>query len=146
MSKNKAKREPSVTSGISESTRVDEFMSRLRHPLADVAAYIRKMIAGMGMNIGEGIFWNAPVFFYAGKMKPFDAKEYRRYIVGFNFFKKDSVRLIFLRGAKAQDPKGILEGDYKDGRRLVTLRNIEEAKAIEKDLKKIIKDLVSSMR
>jgi hypothetical protein len=75
-------------------------------------------------------------------MKPFKPKEYKRYIVVFNLFKKDCIRLIFLRGASVIDPAKLLEGDYKDGRRIISIKNIADVKSKEKDLKKIIKQLV----
>jgi len=33
--------------------------------------------------------------FYAGEMKPFNPKEYKRYIVVFNLYRKDCIRLVF---------------------------------------------------
>ena len=75
-------------------------------------------------------------------MKPFNPKDYSRYLVGFNLFKKDCVRLIFLRGAGIADPKKILEGDYKDGRRLASFKSMDEIKSKENDLKKILKLLL----
>lgn len=133
---------PGITTGIPETEKVNEFMAELKYPLADVIQYLRNYILSLDKNIGEGIFYNAPVFFYTGKMKPFDPKEYRRYIVGFNLFKKDTLRLIFLRGASADDPTGLLEGDYKDGRRLVLFKSIDDVKSKEAELKKIIKQLI----
>ncbi|OFY18511.1 MAG: hypothetical protein A2W88_13895 [Bacteroidetes bacterium GWF2_40_13] len=96
-------------------------------------------------NIGEGIYWNVPTFFFTGKMKPFDSKEYKRFIVNFNFYKQDTLRIIFLRGADATDPTGLLEGDYKDGRRVSSFKSIEELKKKEKELKIIIKQLLALM-
>lgn len=139
------KKEPGLYTGVSEAASVDEFMQKLQHPMHDVMQYLRRFILGIDKNIGEGIYWNAPAFYYTGKMKPFVAKEYRRYIVGFNFYKQDTIRLIFLRGASATDATGILEGDYKDGRRIVSLKGIEDIKSKEAALKKIIKQLVKLM-
>lgn len=78
-------------------------------------------------------------------MKPFDPKKYMRYIVGFNFYKQDSLRLIFLRGANATDPKVILEGDYADSRRIVSIQSPEDFKRKEPELKKIIRELIGQM-
>jgi len=134
-----------LATGISEPAKVDEFMNDLEHPLLDVIQYLRKLILSTDKKIGEGIFWNATTFYYTGKMKPFDPKDYKRYIVGFNLFKKDCIRLIFLRGAAADDPSGLLEGDYKDGRRLALFYDLEEVKKKEKDLKKIIRQLLKEI-
>jgi hypothetical protein len=120
-------------------------MDAIEYPMKDVVEYLRKFILKADKKIGEGIYWNAPTFYYTGKMEPFDAKEYKRYIVGFNLFQKDCVRLIFLRGADATDPTGLLEGDYKDGRRLMLFKSMQDVKSKEKALKNIIKSLIKLM-
>lgn len=139
------KKETNLTLGISEPEKVDEFIKDLKHPMLNVLKYLRQFILASDKSIGEGIYWNAPTFYYTGKMKPFNPKEYKRYIVGFNFYKQDTVRLIFLKGADAKDPKGLLEGDYKDGRRLMSFKSLEDVKSKEAELKKIIKQLVKLM-
>ena len=139
------KTEPNITTGISEPDKVDEFMQTLNYPLKDVLQYLREFILSIDKKIGEGIFYNAPVFYYTGTMKPFNPKDYKRYIVGSNLFKKDTLRMIFLRGASAQDPTNILEGDYKDGRRLLSFKSIDDIKSKEKALKSIIKELVKNI-
>ncbi len=140
-----AKKETNLTLGISEPQKVNDFLDNLNHPLLDLVQYLRTFILSIDKEIGEGIYWNGPTFYYTGKMKPFDPKEYKRYIVGFNFYKQDSIRLIFLKGANATDPTGILEGDYKDGRRIASFKSIDDLKTKEKELKKIVKQLVKQM-
>jgi hypothetical protein len=139
------KSQPNITTGISEPEKVDEFMQSLDYPLKDVLQYLREFILGIDKKIGEGIFYNAPAFYYTGPMKPFNPKDYKRYIVGSNLFKKDLLRMIFLRGATVQDPTKILEGDYKDGRRLLSFKSIEDVKSKEKALKNIIKELIKNI-
>lgn len=139
------KTENTLITRPSEPEKVDEFMSKLKYPLFDVVEYLRKFILSIDKEIGEEIFYNAPAFFFTGKMKPFKPKEYKRYIVGFNLFKQDCLRLIFLRGASVADPTGILEGDYKDGRRLALFKSIDEVKSKEAGLKKIIKQLLKKI-
>ena len=126
--------------GISEPEIVDDFLKKLNHPLKDVVEYLRTVILSADKSIGEGIYWNAPTFYYAGKMKPFEPKEYKRYIVGFNFYKQDSLRLIFLRDRCCRY-KGLLTGDFKDKRKLASFQNIEQVKKAEADLVKIIKEV-----
>lgn len=113
--------------------------------MTDVVRHLRKFILGIDPQIGEGIFWNGPTFYFTGKMAPFDPKEYRRYIVGVNLYKSDTLRLVFLRGADADDPSGILEGSYSDGRRIVSISGLTDLKAKESDLKKIVKQLIRNM-
>lgn len=128
--------------GISEPELVDEYMEKLKHPLKEVVEYVRTFILSVDKKIGEGIYWNAPSFYYIGKMKPFAPKEYKRYIIGFVLNRKDMIRMVFLTGVKVDDQTGFLEGDYKDGRRLITFKTIDEFKTKEKKLKKAIKDWI----
>jgi hypothetical protein len=133
----KTKKDDSVK--LSQPDKVDAYMQALDHPMKDIAEALREIILSIDKTIGEEIFWNAPCFFYTGEMKPFNPKEYKRYIVGFNFFKKDCLRLIFLTGAKLNDTSGLLEGDYADGRRLAMFYSMEDVRANEKTLQKLIK-------
>ena len=119
--------------------KVDAYMKNLKHPLLKVVQALRQVILSADKEIGEEIFWNAPSFFYTGAMKPFAPKEYKRFIVAFNLYKKDCVRLIFLTGAKLEDTTGLLEGDYKDGRRLALFYSLEDVNKYEKNMKKLIK-------
>lgn len=131
--------------GVSEPETVDAYMKKLKHPLHGAATELRKIILKADKRIGEGIFWNAPTFYFTGEMKSFDPKTYKRYIVGFNFFKQDMLRLIFLRGAEVKKHGGLLEGEYKDGRRLALFRSLADVKKNEKALKSIVKELVKNM-
>ncbi len=139
------KKETDLTTGISQPENVEKFMNSLIHPLYDTAKYLREMILSIDKTIGEGIFWNAPTFYFTGQMKQFDPKEYKRYIVGFNFYKKDTIRLIFLKGADATDPNALFEGDYKDGRRIISYKSIHEVKKSEIALRNIVKQLIQLM-
>ena len=122
----------------SEPEKVDAYMSRLKHPLAKVVEDLRQIILSTDEEIGEEIKWNAPTFFYAGKMKPTNPKEYRRYIVVFNLFKQDCIRLVFPSGAKVKDASGLLEGDYADGRRLAMFYSTKDVKSKAKALRAVI--------
>jgi hypothetical protein len=122
----------------SEPEKVDAYVSRLKHPLAKVVEDLRQIILSTDEEIGEEIKWNAPTFFYAGKMKPTNPKEYRRYIVVFNLFKQDCIRLVFPSGAKVKDASGLLEGDYADGRRLAMFYSSKDVKSKAKALRAVI--------
>jgi len=122
----------------SEPKKVDAYMSRLKHPLAKVVEDLRQIILSTDEEIGEEIKWNAPTFFYAGKMKPTNPKEYRRYIVVFNLFKQDCIRLVFPSGAKVKDASGLLQGDYADGRRLAMFYISKDVRSKAKALRVVI--------
>ena len=119
---------------------VTDYIQKLEPATATLVEAIRKIILNTDKEVGEHIKWNSPSFFYSGEMKPFNPKEYKRDIIVINLFKKEFVMLVFPSGAKIDDPSGILEGEYTDGRRLLKIHDLEELKKIEKPLKKAIKD------
>lgn len=131
--------------GVSEPEKVADYLKKLEHPLKGLVLFLRETILAAHPDIGEGIYWNAPTFYFTGTMPPFEAKDYKRYIVGFNFYREDTIRLVFLRGAMADNHSGLLEGDYKHGRRIVSFKSLEEAKASKNDLSGIIRELVSKI-
>jgi hypothetical protein len=122
----------------SEPAKVDAYMQKLKHPLVGVVEALRQIILSTDREIGEEIKWNAPTFFFTGEMKPFNPKEYKRYIVVFNLYKKDCIRLVFPSGAKINDASGLLEGDYADGRRLAIFYNIGDVESKGKALRRAI--------
>ena len=124
---------------LSEPAKVDAFMKECKHPLVKVIEALRKIILSTDKEIGEEIKWNAPTFFYSGKMRPFNPKEYKRYIIVFNLFKQDCIRLVFPSGAKINDKTGLLEGDYADGRKLAMFYSLDDVKAKEKNFQAVIK-------
>ncbi|HTT17676.1 MAG TPA: DUF1801 domain-containing protein [Candidatus Sulfotelmatobacter sp.] len=138
------KKQPLLTKA-SEPDKVDAYMQKLKHPLAEVVAALRKIILSTDDEIGEEIKWNAPTFFYAGEMAPSDPKKYKRYIIVFNLYQKDCIRLVFPSGAKINDSSGFLQGDYADGRRLAFFRNMEEVKSQTKPLQQAIRKWLTLM-
>ncbi len=127
------------TTKPSEPQRVDEYMKSLKHPLAEVVAALRQILLKTDPEIGEEIKWNAPTFFYTGEMKPSDPKQFKRYLVVFNLFRKDCIRLVFWGGAKVKDTSGLLHGDYADGRRLAEFGSMQDVQAKKKKLQQVVK-------
>ncbi|WP_413668601.1 DUF1801 domain-containing protein [Mucilaginibacter sp. Mucisp86] len=124
---------------LADSAGVDAYMQKLDHPLKEVLEALRKIILTVDDEIGEHIKWNAPSFLYTGEMKPFDPKEYKRYIIVTNVYQKDCIRLVFPTGAKINDTSGLLSGDYADGRQLAFFHNMDEVAAKEGALRNAIK-------
>jgi hypothetical protein len=48
--------------------------------------------------------------------------------------------LVFPSGAKVNDESGLLQGDYKDGRRIIILKDMKDVKSKEKALQNVIKE------
>ena len=124
----------------SGSEDVSAFIKKTPTDVAKLLETIRRVILGTDKEISEQIKWNAPSFYYSGEMKAFDAKEYKRDIVVYNLHKKEYVLLVFPSGAKINNDSGLLEGDYKDGRRLLKIMDLKDLKAKEKNLQKALKD------
>ena len=118
---------------------VNKYMKLLRHPLADVIEALRRVILEADPNVGEEIKWNAPSFFFTGQMAPSDPKLYKRYLVVFNLYRKDCVRLVFWGGARVKDPSGLLGGKYADGRSLAAFSGLGDVKAKGNALRNIVK-------
>jgi hypothetical protein len=123
----------------SEPDNVDAYMQKLKHPLAEVVSALRTIILATDDEIGEEIKWNAPTFFYSGEMAPSDPKQYKRYIIVFNLYQQDCIRLVFPSGAKIEDFSGFLQGNYADGRRLAFFHSMEEVKSQTRRLQDAIK-------
>jgi hypothetical protein len=124
---------------------VNTYMRALKHPLSEVVEALRQIILRADPEIGEEIKWNAPAFFFTGEMRPSDPKEYKRYLVVFNLFRKDCVRLVFWRGANVKDESGLLEGNYADGRRLATFSSMGDVRARSKVLRRVVKDQLKAL-
>ena len=126
-------------SKLSDQEYVNQHIKSLAPELGEIVEVIRQIILSTDKEIGERIKWNNPSFYYRGEMKPFDPKEYKREIIVFNLF-KGRIMLVFPSGAKVNDTSGFLEGDYKDGRRMITFKDMKDVKAKEKALRQVIKD------
>ena len=122
----------------SDQEQVTEHIKKLEPQLAETIEVIRQTILSTDKEIGERIKWNNPSFYYTGEMKPFDPKEYKREIIVMNLF-KGRIMLVFPSGAKVNDISGFLEGDYKDGRRVVIFKDIDDVNAKKSALQSVIK-------
>ncbi len=130
----------------SEPDKVGAWMEALEHPLKPVVEALRKVILAADKTVGEHIKWNHPAFFYTGEMKPFNPKEYKRHLIVFNLHSKEGgVLLVVWQGARADDPSGLLSGDYADGRRLARFHTLADVTAAKKPLTNIIKSLLGKL-
>lgn len=124
---------------VEDTEQVNEHISKLDAEIAPIVQTIRQHILATDASIGERIKWNNPSFYYTGEMAPFDPKEYKREIAVFNLH-KNRIMLVLPSGAKVNDTSGLLEGDYKDGRRIVIFKDLNDVQSKATNLQNVIKE------
>ena len=127
------------TTKLTDSEQVTQHIKKLGPGLGKIIQTLREIILDTDKEIGERIKWNNPSFYYTGEMKPFDPKEYKREIIVFNLY-KGRIMLLFPGGAKINDKSGLLQGEYKDGRRITIFKDMEDVRSKEKLLQTAIKE------
>jgi hypothetical protein len=130
-----------ATPKLSDQEEVTAHIAKLEPELGTIVETIRQIVLGAHKEVGEQIKWNNPSFYYTGEMKPFDPKEYKRDIAVLNLH-KGRIMIVLPSGAKVNNSSGLLEGDYKDGRRLITFKDLADVKTKEKALQKVIREWV----
>lgn len=123
---------------LSDQQQVSQHIQKLEPSLGKIIEYIRQFILSTDPEISERIKWNNPSFYYTGEMKPFDPKEYKREIIVMNLH-KGKIMLVWPSGAKVKDSSGLLEGDFKDGRKIIVFNDLADVKTKEKLLSKTIR-------
>lgn len=121
-----------------DTEQVTAHIKKLDPSFGKIIEAIRQIVLKTDKEIAEHIKWNNPSFYYTGEMKPFDPKEYKREIIVMNLF-KERIMLVFPSGARVNDRSGLLEGDYKDGRRITIFKDMKDIKSKEKLLQAVIK-------
>ena len=124
---------------LSEQEQVSEHIQKLEPAVAQVVETLRQVILSTDPEIGERIKWNNPSFYYTGETVEFDPKAYKRDLIVMNLH-KSRIMLVFPSGAKVNDQSGLLEGDYKDGRRIAIFKDLEDVQAKQGALQKAILD------
>jgi len=128
------------TPKLTGSEAVSAYIARLDETVGPIVEKLRQIILSTDPEIAEEIKWNAPSFYYTGPMKPFNPKEYKQYIIVMNLHKR--ILLVFPSGEKIDNSDGLLSGDYTDGRRLITISNLEDVLQKEQALRNAIKDWI----
>ncbi len=123
---------------FSGNEQVTAYIKKLDPAIGKIVESLRKIILSTDKKIDEHIKWNNPAFYYTGEMKSFKPKEHKREIIVFNLF-KGRIMLVFPSGAKVNDTSGLLEGDYKDGRRITILKDLNDVKSKKRALQSVIK-------
>ncbi len=123
---------------VNDPESVTGHIAKLDPSIRDTVQQLREIILSADKQVAECIKWNNPSFFYTGPMQPFDPKEYKRWIIVFNLH-KNRIMLVWPSGGRIEDTTGLLEGDYKDGRRTIVFKDMAGVKDKEKAVKQAIK-------
>ncbi len=113
------------------SKKVDEFLSKLDHPLREEFAVLRDIIMKTHPEITEDVKWGGPSFYYKGDIATFSPRL------------KDAATLVFHQ-AEGLTPGAVLEPAPK-GKAYAKFKSMAEVKAKSKDLQAIIKQWIKLM-
>src|SRR6187200_2801690 len=127
-----------------ETEQVSELVAKHEPAIQEILEALRKTVLGVDKEIAEQVKWNSPCFYYTGAMKPFNPKEYKRDIVVVNLY-KGRVLLVFPTGARIEDTSRLLQGEYKDGRRLVPIEDMKDFKSKKKGLQRVIAEWIKGI-
>ncbi|RZJ66099.1 MAG: DUF1801 domain-containing protein [Flavobacterium sp.] len=128
----------------SESQKVTEYIDSLDAQTKAVVEFLRELFLNVDPEIAEHIKWNSPSFYYSGQMEAFDAKEYKRDIAVINIH-RGKILIVFPTGAKINDEARLKGKNYPDGRKIITIENLEDAKAQSAALQNGIRDWLSQV-
>ena len=109
---------------INQKEKVDLLIADKADELKKIINEIRKIVLEINPLISEQVKWNSPSFYYTGEIASDNAKEYPRDILVLNLTRGYAL-LIFPSGAKIKNHDDFLEGDYKDGRRMLTIKDFK---------------------
>jgi len=128
-----------MTKKISDSEQVTQHIKVLPENIQTAIEYLRKVILSIDKEIAEHIKWNSPAFYFSGKMKDFNPKEYKRDLLVMNL-RKDKIMCVMPTGMNIKNNIEILEGNYTDGRRIISFKDLTDIKEKEKKLKLTIRE------
>ncbi|MXV53310.1 hypothetical protein GS399_20285 [Pedobacter sp. HMF7647] len=126
------------------NAKVDEYISALKADTAETVRFLRQVILESDKEIGEQIKWNSPAFYFAGEMPAFDAKEYKRDVVVINLH-RGNILLVFPTGARISDKSGIGGKNYPDGRKVVPISGLADARLKAGALQSAVKNLLAGV-
>jgi hypothetical protein len=138
------KKPATMAKDIHDPEAVSAFIQNLPAEQAQIAEAVRQVFLNAHPSIGEQIKWNAPSFFYTGEMPAFDAKTYQRDLAVMHL-RRGPVMLVFPNGASLEDPEGMLEGNYADGRRMLTFQRVDAVEKGTEALTKMARRWVASI-
>jgi uncharacterized protein YdeI (YjbR/CyaY-like superfamily) len=131
---------------VHNTAKVNHFLEATDHPFKKEIQLLRKIILSSHADMGEDIKWNAPCFSYTGEMERFTPRDSKRDIVFINYQATEYILAVFPHGRSFQDKTGLLEGDFKDGRRIIKFTGLKDIKSREEVFKKLLSDCVEVVK
>jgi hypothetical protein len=127
-----------------DSQQVTEYINSTEIQFREIIELLRGIFLSADSQILEHIKWNSPSFYYSGEMKEFDAKEYKRDLAVINLH-RGKILLVFPTGNKIEKETGLNGKDYPDGRKIIEILDLEDAKRKTESLTKGIKNWVAQI-
>lgn len=121
---------------------VTKYIDTIAIDLQPTVNYLRTLMLGIDDHISEHIKWNSPAFYYSGPMRAFDAKTYKSDILVMHL-RKGNVMCVLPTGESIHQNTALLEGNFTDGRRMITFKNVDDIKQKEKLFIATIKEWLS---
>ena len=117
---------------MSNTTGIDEFVSKLKHPLKKEMVSVIQIIRESSNKLEEDVKWGGPSFDYKEPMATFNPRltEY--------------VAVIFHKGELLNDKTRLLEPGPK-GKAYAKFRSMEEVKKHKASLQKVVKSWIKLM-
>jgi len=126
---------------MSRTNDVDSYMAGLEHPRKAEIEALRRSILGADAGIAERIKWNAPSFYFKDDFATFRLQP------------KDTLQIVFHKGAKARDnstevkiddPLGLLKWVAKD-RSVASFSDMADVQAKQAALVDIVRQWIRQM-
>jgi len=114
---------------MTDIEKVNEYMSKLNHPLKTEIEAVRSIIKKTNNKISERIKWNAPSYYYKEDFVTFNPRAIKH------------VHLVFHHPLIVKIKSGLLEGDYKD-RRMVYFIDTADVRKKKKELERVLNELM----
>jgi hypothetical protein len=114
------------------TNKIDEFVSKLKHPLKAEMEAVIKIIREASPKIEEDVKWGGPSFDYKEPMATFNPRV------------TEYVAVIFHKGELLNDKTGLLEPGPK-GKAYAKFYSKEDVKKHKANLQKVVKDWIKLM-
>ena len=117
---------------MSTTNKIDEFVSKLKHPMKAEIEETIKIIRGASKDLEEDVKWGGPSFDYKEPMATMNPRI------------TDYVAFIFHKGELIKDGNGLLEPGPK-GKAYLKLHSMKEIKDNKANIQDIVKEWIKIM-